>query len=714
MEKASGSRNRLLRGLIVGAIGACMALVFSFIPGFLQGFESQTWDWRVRTLAKPGTATDEVALILLDQNSLNWGEEEQGLSWPWPREAYSFVINFCARAGVKALAFDVLYTESSTYGVYDDEALGMAISDMGRFVAAVFLGDEIGQSTEWPPLAPDPAISIDELTQGIRARRDEDFELAAFPIPELLATANMLGNVSAVPDSDGVFRRGNLYASFDGFILASLSLATFMVEHAEDRSIGIHRRYIALTQKTVPTDTDGRVIVNYRGPSGTHKSFSAAAVIQSEVNLLSGEEPLIDPQELAGKYVFFGFSAPGLLDLRPSAVAPVYTGVEIHATMLDNLLSDDFVRELSPIFYRVLLFSLVFLGGFIVTITSGGIKNTLFYILFLAVPIPAAWLSFIRGFWLPIIVPEAALLITVIGAGVANYVTEGRQKRFIKGAFSQYLSPTVIDQLIDQPDRLKLGGERRELSIFFSDLQGFTSISEGLSPEDLTSLLNDYLTAMTDIILEEGGTIDKYEGDAIIAFWNAPIEQPDHARRAVFSALRCQGKLAEMRPEFRTIVGSDLRMRIGINSGPAVVGNMGSHNRFDYTMLGDAVNLAARLEGINKQFNTYTMISQSTFNALGDAFPARELSRVGVVGRKEAVTVYEPMLPERYSKRQSVISAFEQALYMFYDGKFAQAEKVFAKISKVDPAAVAYRAKCRELIAKAPEPWDGVWIMTSK
>ena len=196
------------------------------------------------------------------------------------------------------------------------------------------------------------------------------------------------------------------------------------------------------------------------------------------------------------------------------------------------------------------------------------------------------------------------------------YTTEGRQKLFIKNAFKQYLSPAVIEELIQHPERLKLGGERRVLSIFFSDLEGFTGISEGLEPEELTALLNEYLSAMTDIIQEEGGTVDKYEGDAIIAFWNAPLLQPDHAERCVRAALRCQEKLAEMRPAFRERIGKDLRMRIGINSGPAVVGNMGSHTRFDYTMLGDAVNLAARLEGINKQFGTYTILSQATLDLL--------------------------------------------------------------------------------------------------
>ncbi|MEW5816935.1 MAG: adenylate/guanylate cyclase domain-containing protein, partial [Spirochaetota bacterium] len=316
--------------------------------------------------------------------------------------------------------------------------------------------------------------------------------------------------------------------------------------------------------------------------------------------------------------------------------------------------------------------------------------------------------------WTPVVMLEVAVMVTLVGSGLVNYATEGRQKRYIKNAFRQYLSPDVIEQLIAHPERLKLGGERRELSIFFSDLQGFTGLSEGLSPEELTALLNDYLSAMTDIIQEEGGTVDKYEGDAIIAFWNAPIEQADHAVRAVRAALRCQSKLKELRPDFKKRVGKELFMRVGLNSGPAVVGNMGSKSRFDYTMLGDAVNLASRLEGINKQFNTYTMISQATLEKMGNTFPVREISRVAVVGRKEPVVVYEPMFMEEYRERQEFFKVFAEGLKLFYAGRFEEAVKLFSGVFEQDPVAAAYAVKCKDLIANPVEDWKGVWIMTSK
>jgi adenylate cyclase len=219
---------------------------------------------------------------------------------------------------------------------------------------------------------------------------------------------------------------------------------------------------------------------------------------------------------------------------------------------------------------------------------------------------------------------------------------------------------------------------------------------------------------MTDIILEEGGTVDKYEGDAIIAFWNAPLDQEDHAIRGVRAALRCQQKLAELRPGFKERVGRDIKARIGMNTGSVVVGNMGSHQRFDYTFLGDAGNLAARLEGINKQFGTFFMISEFTLERLGNTFAARELSRVRVVGKAKPVTVYEPMLREDHTAQTDILAVFDAGLHAYYRGDFRAAIEAFETIREQDPPAAAYLRKCKDLVANPPEKWDGVWVMTEK
>jgi adenylate cyclase len=315
---------------------------------------------------------------------------------------------------------------------------------------------------------------------------------------------------------------------------------------------------------------------------------------------------------------------------------------------------------------------------------------------------------------MPLVAPEIAVALTVALVFAARYAIEGRQKRQVKNAFSRYLSPVVIEELLRHPELLRLGGERRVLSIFFSDLQGFTTLSEKMEPETLTAFLNFYLSAMTEIIQDEGGTIDKYEGDAIIAFWNAPLEYPDHAMRAVRAALRCQTELQRLMPDFRRWTEGELVMRIGVNSGPAVVGNMGSRTRFDYTMLGDAVNLAARLEGVNKQFGTRVLISEATKGALGGATATREVARVKVVGRAQPVSVYEPLTDEQLEARRDDLATFDKALSHYYRGRFSDALELLRGLADRDPAARAYLARCEPLAANPPEQWDGVWVASEK
>lgn len=385
----------------------------------------------------------------------------------------------------------------------------------------------------------------------------------------------------------------------------------------------------------------------------------------------------------------------------------------IQAVFLDNLLSQDFIQP-APAWVTVLLACLLSLAcAGAVVLAPGAFRLWMFALPLALLPVALALMAYARGFQLPLMASQTACgAAIVLGLGV-KYATEGRQKRFIKSAFNQYLSPAVIDQIIAHPERLRLGGERRMLSMFFSDIQGFTTISESLSPEDLTHLLNDYLTAMTDIIIDRGGTVDKYEGDAIIAFWNAPLEIPRHAENCVEAALACQEKLAKMRPAFREWTGHDLHMRIGVNTGYAMVGNFGSQTKFDYTMLGDAVNLAARLEGVNKQFGTYTLISESTRKALGETFAVREIGKVAVVGRKQPVTVFEPLRPEDRKARKKLLETFEKGLALFYEEKLIEAEAIFTA-NPSDPPSAAYAVKCAAMLKNPPPTWDGVWVMTEK
>jgi len=701
----------------MGALGAGIALAL-WLPGWLQVFEARTWDLRARLFAKPGVATSQVATILLDQKSLEWGKKENGLSWPWPREVYTAISDFCARAGAKALVLDVFYTEPSVYGVSDDQAFAAGLQKSGHVVAAMNFGSEQATDTAWPADDARPGLTVTGLQDWIQRvhPRRLSFPRAEFPIPEVFKSAAVMANAYLAPDSvDRVYRRGVLFNTFNGRVVPTEALAAFEVGNPGAHKLSIVPGLFTVDGLHVPIDSEGRAILRFRGPSTTHRAFTAAAIVQADLQLQSGDAPAVDPALLKDRYVFFGFSAPGLFDLKPSPMRGDYPGVEIHATMLDNLLSGDFMRAV-PTTLTVLLLVLLCVGAALAAsaVSRAGF-TALIYVGFLPLAPALSLAGYAAGYWLQTVALELGVVFSLVASSLASYATEGQQKRYIKGAFKQYLSPTIIEELIAHPERLTLGGQKRDLSIFFSDLQGFTSISEVLTPEELTQLLNDYLSAMTDIIEEEGGTIDKYEGDAIIAFWNAPLEQPDHAARAVRSALRCQAKLDELRPVFRERVKKDLFKRIGINSGPAVVGNFGSKKKFNYTMLGDAVNLASRLEGVNKQFKTFTMISSMVKDRMGDAFPLREVSRIAVVGRKEPVTVYEPMLPDVFEARKPVLEVFHRGLEEYYAGRFAQAISIFQTIADKDPPASCYLDKCKKLQAVPPESgWSGVWVMTEK
>ncbi len=702
---------KLFQGLASGLAGIALAAGL-WVVGILDRWEAITWDWRATILARPSSTGDQITLILLDQNSLDWAQKENGLGWPWPREVYAPIIAYCQRQGARSLAFDVLFTEPSSYGVEDDIALAEASDSYGRIAGAVSLGRETGNLTAWPDKLPEPIFPM--ISRIGTGQETPFFPRAVFPIPELARTMKVLCNTQMNPDPDGIYRRAPLAALFDGRLMPSLGIGAYLAAYPKT-PLGISPGKLSVGNRIIPLSSDGEAILRFSGPAGSFRSFSAAAVIQSELRLSSGQQPTIDdPEAFRDKFVLFGFTAPGLFDLRPTPVDGISPGVEIQATILDNLLSGNFILQCPSGVWVAASLALALAAGTAASVFSSPAGNVLVSLIFLIAPVLAALGGYAAGWSLPLVAPEIAVGSTLSLVFVINYATEGRQKRFIQGAFKQYLSPAVIDQLILHPERLRLGGERRVLSIFFSDLEGFTTISEKLDPEALTTLLNEYLSAMTDIVHEEAGTVDKFEGDAIIAFWNAPLEVIDHPLRVVRTALRCQEQLAILNPQFQKRAGRDLRMRIGIHTGSAVVGNMGSHTRFDYTMLGDSVNLAARLEGANKAFGTYLMISEATRQEIGPAFPVREIARLAVVGRKEPITVYEPMMPNAYENHKATLEIFDQGLRLFYTGRFTEAEKMFASIQDQDPPAARYLAKCRHYMASAPENWNGVWTMTSK
>ena len=706
-RKNTRVKNHAIRVAVIVAVTVAVVLVLEGLSLF-QRPENMWYDSRMVRTASSHGPSDEIAVVLLDQDSLDWAQQELGWSWPWPRSAYGDIVSYFNLGGAASLAFDVLFTEPSVYGPQDDQAFAQACAEYGRVVQTVYFEASQGRDSLWKDAFPQPPLQND-LAQASAISSDEDL---LFPIDSIATSAAVLGNITGSSDWDKVIRRAKAYRPYQSYLVPTLGVAPLFAAGEDGPDPELEPK-------------NGRLL-RFQPSLDSYVPYSAGQILQSYYAIQAGQEPLLESDMFQDMYVFFGFYAPGLFDICTTPMSAVYPGVGVHITQLDNYLQDSF---LSPTTFPVevaLVVVLAFLGAVPLSLAE------IFRLHKLNVLVSVAWMAifgllfvvlsygvFAAGFVLPMMPPLVALVLAFFSAMVVSYRQEGRQRRYLKSAFRHYLSPAVIDTLIAHPESLVLGGERRHISIFFSDVQGFTSISERLSPEELTSLLNDYLSQMTDILLESGGTIDKYEGDAIIAFWNAPVELHDHGRRAVEAMIRCQEKLAQLRPQLEQRAGRPFYMRVGINTGDAVVGNMGSSSRFDYTMLGDSVNLAARLEGLNKQFGTYSMCSAASKEealAFGTELCFRELARVAVVGKKEAVTVFEPMNANEYAERQAVLDAFSQGLQLFYQGKFPEALEAFSAIQKEDAPAAHYVAKCRELLENPPDlsSWEGVWVATSK
>jgi adenylate cyclase len=694
--------------------------------GLFAYLEYKTYDLLVVLLAESTRPSDTLVLVLLDQASIDWAQGSRGWSWPWPRQAYGELLEYMHTGGAASVAFDVLFSEPSVYGPEDDEAFIRASADFGRTVQAVFFSTQTGKDVSWPAQMDTPLFRIEAPAADTLKTLLPGFELlpegsgvigAQFPIAGIRNAARGMGNIMGKADADGIFRRATLFTFFDTKAVPGLSAASLLAAGApEGIRYSEKKQLITWGDYTVPVDKNGGTLLRFRGSLDRYIPYSAADVLQSAEAYRNGEEPLLSPADFAGKYVFFGYYAPGLFDICSTPISSVYPGVGMHITMLDNLLQGDFIRE-SPGWVEwglslggIILMSLVVLyagpiplavsGGLGICIVMCGLAGLAYYALDL---------------WIPVAAPVTGMFIAFLTGILYNYATEGSQKRFIKSAFSQYLSPAVIEQLLANPERLSLGGERREISIFFSDVQGFTAISEKLDPSELTELLNEYLSFMTDTILDSGGTIDKYEGDAIIAFWNAPMPYQDHAARALEASMACQRLLAERQDFFYRKYGCHLLTRIGLNTGYAVVGNMGSRKRFDYTMLGDAVNLAARLEGLNKQFGTYVMCTEGTFTQARKTGPffGRKLAQVAVVGKKEAVTVYEPMPQRVFAEAQEILRRFDAARDLFYQARFAEALPLFQALASEDKPSFYYAEQCG-YYQKYPAAWKGFWQASAK
>lgn len=661
-------KQKVYQSLLWGIVLTLCMYALGKTPAF-DAFENIMWDLRVKALQNPQEHDENIKLILIDQNALDWGEKNYGLSWPWPREMYAKIVDYCMAQGAKAVIFDILFQEPSLYGLVDDNRFIASIGQANS-VGAVVLSQKQGDSIHWPSTMQKTAYPILPNEMVL-----ENFRFGSFPVEPISGAFKLTGFVNSFPERDGVIRRTNLLSLFDRRVVPALSYAGCLS-----------------TQECSPINDTATKIIHYHGPSQTYETFNASSIIQAQLMREANETQKAPEFDFNQSYVFIGMSAPGLMDLKSTPMERVYPGTEIHATVLDNVLHRDFIAYVPYTTTIILLFAFVFATFFWIRYHVSVMKGLLFMTSMLLGSVGMSMIFYSLHFWLNITLFLAGITVSAFIAFSINYFHEGAQRRFLRNAFSRYISPKIIDELIKHPQMLRLGGRKEVLSILFSDIEGFTSLSMQLDPETLAKFLNEYLGLMSDVILQMGGTIDKYEGDAIIAFWNAPLPQENHAALAVASVITCQRILEEHNGYFEKKYGRKIKTRFGIHTGEVIVGNLGTEKRFDYTFIGDAGNLASRLESANKQFGSMCMISEETKRYLGNdtSFVFRELGTIQVVGRSSAVKVFEPIPIEKIDEYTQWLDAYTDALRHFYAANFEEAMDGFEKLSSIDSVSRSY------------------------
>lgn len=667
--------------------------------GFWERLEGITWDWRARRLADPAPRDIGIKLVLIDGPSLTRIATEQEVRWPWPRAYFAALLEYLHADGARAVVFDLDFVEPSGHSVEDDTLLRAAIEPMRNFAMPLRLQ---GEAMDWPqsdsPLTVHASVHAEPRAGATFSHRDVVGGLAL-----------AFGHVAHEPAPDGIVRHVRAVYEFAGRTVPQLAIAGYAVG-AELPPVAVEADELRLGDKRYPLTSDGDLLLRYRAPRAEdghlYEAFSAAGILADVAN---GRSPT---GRYRDAYVLVGVSAENLFDNWATPVNPVTAGVEVHATVLDNLLHEGFLRPVPAWIVMLAALALAVFAAVVLLRSSGLLWNLAGAALLVPLPLACAFAAYAAGRALPAVWPTIAVGLAVFGAGSLNYATEGRRRLYLRRAFEHYLSPKVIARIVEDPARLELGGERRQVSVLFSDIEGFTGISERMDPHDLGLLLNDVLGDLTDIVLDEYGTLDKYQGDAILAFWNAPADQADHAACAVRAGIRFQRRLAERRVEFAERAGRDLRVRVGVHTGIATVGNFGSGRRFSYTALGDTVNLASRLEGANKYMRTAFLVSEETWQQAKDAAFALPVGRIQVAGRAEAVRVYEPVAlaseaePPRLALFRRACAACEAAAW-------DDAEEVLGELED-DRLAALYRERVSELRRAGATAWDDLWNLTSK
>lgn len=735
---------RYLLGLLILLVLLGHSARFYQIP-FINHLDALIYDAKVR-LTMPQSVDERVVILDIDEKSL----AEQG-RWPWGRDKLATLMNkLFDQYGVKLVGFDVVFAEPDDSSglksldalarkeLKDATAFQSALKDLrpqldydSRFAAALknrsvilgyyFSSKEGGTSSG---AAPDPVFPAGTFN----GRRIAFTQWVSYGsnLPEFQKEAAGAGHFNPLVDLDGTSRRVPLLVEYKGQYYESLALA--MVRNLLGKppitpgypgnSPASYAAMEWLDLKAasggvmrIPVDENAATLIPYRGYQGSFPYVSVTDVLNDRV-----------PKErLAGRVIVIGTTAPGLMDLRATPVGAAYPGVEIHANLIAGML-DGAIKHKPP----------YILGADVLTVLIAG--AVMAFLLPMLSPFRATvvgaivlllLLSLNFSFWhvSNVVLPLANGMIAILLLYAMNmswgYFVESRTKRQLTGLFGQYVPPELVEEMSRDPENYSMAGRKAELTVLFSDIRGFTTISEGLEPNELASLMNEYLGAMTLVVRKHRGTLDKYIGDAIMAFWGAPVDDPEHAKNAVLTGLEMHVALHELNKDLTKRGWPELKIGVGVNTGPMTVGDMGSPVRQSYTVMGDAVNLGSRLEGITKQYGVGFIVGESTRELVRKEFVFRELDLVKVKGKDKPVGIYEPIGAEGHVDKTKLDEnkLWHQALRYYRAQEWDQAEVALLNLSRTAPHKLyeVYAERIAHYRKEAPgDDWDGSWKFDTK
>jgi adenylate cyclase len=731
---------------IAGGIAITLLVVFlhQADSGVLRAVRDRL-DWLVydlrfnQTLPADPVPHRDVVIVDIDEASL----AEVG-HFPWPRSVLAQLIDRLVEAGVVVVGFDIVFAEAEENPIRQvlreaTPLLGDNAARLGELLAPVdeeldgdlLFARSISAAREAGiDIVLGYALTLEQNRAGVTG---DPLELLDAPDPGALGLEQMTGHTANIPvlqqaaeragffvstpDADGVNRSYPMILAYDDAIYPSLALESarrfLFVEEIALLSTPIGGvetlEAVSLDGELLPTDGLGRVMIPYRGPARTFDYVSAADVLRGDAG-----------EALAGRIALIGTSAVGLVDIRSTPVSSVYPGVEVHASVLAGIIDGQF--PFKPPWADGVDIVLTFGLGLLLSLVLP-FSGVLLYVLASAVAAGIAvwvnlWLWIDQAFVTSLIGPLLAVVAVTSFNLVYGFFTETLAKRQLKSMFGQYVPPELVEEMSRNPEGITDDGERRELTVLFCDIRGFTTISEQLTASQLKDLLNRFFTPMTEIIFDHRGTIDKYVGDMIMAFWGAPLADPDHARNAIDTALMMLARTEELKPELARLGYPEVNIGIGLNTGPMNVGNMGSQFRRSYTVLGDSVNLGSRLEGLTKFYGVQLIVGEQT-HAGQDAFLFRQLDRVQVKGKKEPTRIYTPIcrLDEATSEVRAELALYEQARRAYIEKRWDDAEQGFRELTAEEDNVLydIYLERLAHLRVEPPDDdWDGTFVHTSK